>query len=119
MREEGQAEAAVRNVAEAMPGSYECQPFGTDVDVYKAANGKMFLLLHRMGSGSESGLWAQVKVPPEDVAGLLRNASIAPAWHLSKKHWVRLRLDGTQPVGQALACELVEDSWQAVTGPST
>ena len=35
---------------------------------------------------------------------------IFPGWHMNKKHWISLPLDGTLPFGEV--CELVEESWQ-------
>ena len=49
-----------------------------------------------------------VKLDPLLIASLRNEEGYAPAWHMSKEHWLTVRLDGTVPVEQA--CALLEMS---------
>ena len=83
-------------------------PFGRGTSVFKVA-GKMFALsaLHR------TPLEVSVKCEPE-LAVQLRGtyAAIRPGYHLNKRHWNTVTLDGTLP--DELVRDLVEDSYDLV-----
>jgi predicted DNA-binding protein (MmcQ/YjbR family) len=100
------------------PGAVLTNPFGDDVNVYKVgvqaasgaagrhAGGKMFCLISLRGDPGTM----TVKVAPEHVAGLVRgHAAIEPGYHMNKRHWVSVTLDGT--LDDAFLRELVEDSY--------
>ncbi len=101
-----------------LPGSVLTNPFGDDVNVYKVgvqavsgaagrhAGGKMFCLI---SLGEDPGIMT-VKVAPEHTAALVRgHAAIEPGYHMNKRHWVSVRLDGT--LDDTFLRELVEDSY--------
>ncbi|HSN05760.1 MAG TPA: MmcQ/YjbR family DNA-binding protein [Candidatus Angelobacter sp.] len=101
-----------------LPGSVLTNPFGDDVNVYKVGvraasgargrhdGGKMFCLI---SLGDDTGLLT-VKVAPERGAALVRESpAITPGYHMNKRHWVSVRLDGT--IDDAVLRELVEDSY--------
>ncbi len=71
----------------------EDQPFGPDVLVYKI-NGKIFLLI----SLDEDPLQFNVKCDP-DLAVELREeySCVIPGYHMNKKHWNTIIVDGTVP----------------------
>jgi predicted DNA-binding protein (MmcQ/YjbR family) len=101
-----------------LPGATLTHPFGDDVNVYKVglrsgsdaadrhAGGKMFCLI---GLRDDPGV-ITVKVVPDRGAALVReHAAIEPGYHMNKRHWVSVALDGT--VDDDLLRELVEDSY--------
>ena len=75
----------------SMPGSFLDYPFGEEVAVYKAKNGKMFALIQE---GSDP-VQLSLKCDPQ-LAQLLRDKyeSVQPGYHLSKKHWNTIVLSG-------------------------
>jgi predicted DNA-binding protein (MmcQ/YjbR family) len=92
----------------ALPGAQEEFPFGDEVSVCKVG-GKMFALC---------GLDAQplrlsVKCDPE-LAVQLRAAhpAIAPGYHLNKRHWNTITLDGSLP--DQMVADLLDDSYDLV-----
>src|SRR5262245_66022477 len=75
----------------ALPGAVEDFPFGGEVSVFKVA-GKMFALCDLDGDPLQLSL----KCEPE-LAAQLRAAypAIAPGYHLNKRHWNTVTLDGS------------------------
>jgi predicted DNA-binding protein (MmcQ/YjbR family) len=89
----------------SLEGAQETFPFGPDVAVFKASNGKMFALV----PPDARPLAVSVKVEPEE-GELLRAsyAAVEPGYHLNKRHWVTVALGGDAP--DALVRDLVRDS---------
>ena len=89
-------------------GAAEEFPFGPETSVFKVA-GKIFALtaLDRMP------LAVSVKCDP-DIAVALRasHAAVRPGYHLNKRHWNTITLDGSLP--DALVRDLIEDSYDLV-----
>ncbi|MET9545372.1 MmcQ/YjbR family DNA-binding protein [Streptomyces sp. NPDC006627] len=83
-------------------------PFGPDTSVFKVA-GKMFALTALGGRP----LTVNLKCDP-DLAVQLRAAhpEIAPGWHMNKRHWNTVTVDGDLPDRQLR--ELIEDSYDLV-----
>ena len=92
----------------AQRGAAETYPFGPDTAVYKVG-GKMFALLPHSADPPRLSL----KCDPE-WSNLLRNAydSVQPGYHLNKKHWNTIVLDGS--VSDDELSELIEHSHQLV-----
>ena len=92
----------------ARPGAVEDYPFGDDTAVFKVA-GKMFALV---SLGSPPGS-ISLKCDP-DVAVELRGqyAAVIPGYHLSKRHWNTITLDGSVPEDEL--AELIDHSYQLV-----
>ncbi len=92
----------------AWPGSVEEFPFGDEVSVFKVG-GKMFALSHLDGDP----LQLSVKCDPE-LAVQLRAAyqAIVPGYHLNKRHWNTITLDGS--VADPMVCDLLGDSYDLV-----
>jgi len=86
----------------------ECTPFGPDILVYKVG-GKVFAI-----TGVDSfPVFVNLKCDPERSL-LLRDQydGITPAYHMNKKHWNSVALDGRVPA--SLIRELVDHSYHLV-----
>jgi predicted DNA-binding protein (MmcQ/YjbR family) len=86
----------------------EDYPFGDEVAVFKVA-GRMFALVS-LGPAPGS---VSLKCDPglaTDLRG--RYAAVTPAYHLSKRHWNTVTLDGSVPDEEVL--ELVDHSYDLV-----
>ncbi|MFE0135252.1 MmcQ/YjbR family DNA-binding protein [Streptomyces sp. NPDC059037] len=83
-------------------------PFNPDTSVFKVL-GKMFALCHLDGRP----LKVNLKCEP-DMAVQLRAAhpEIVPGWHMNKRHWNTVTVDGELPDQQVR--ELIEDSYDLV-----
>ena len=80
-------------------------PFGLEVKVFKV-KGKMFatLALGKMGKGDGQGnfdWWMNLKCDP-DEASALRDifAAVIPGYHMNKRLWNTIILDGSIPQGE-------------------
>ena len=90
------------------PGSVEDYPFGDEVAVFKVA-GKMFALV-TMGSAPGN---LSLKCDPDLAVGLRRRyAAITAGYHLSKRHWNTVTLDGSVPGDELL--DLIDHSYELV-----
>jgi predicted DNA-binding protein (MmcQ/YjbR family) len=100
--------ADLRRCCLAHTGAVEEFPFGPGTSVFKVA-GKIFALSALDGSPLE----VSVKCEPE-LAVELRGtyAAIRPGYHLNKRHWNTVTLDGSLPA--ELIRDLVEDSYDLV-----
>ncbi len=89
-------------------GASEDFPFGPETSVFKVA-GKMFAL----SALDRTPLEVSVKCEPE-LAVALRDSypAIRPGYHLNKRHWNTLTLDGS--LSGALVRDLIEDSYDLV-----
>jgi predicted DNA-binding protein (MmcQ/YjbR family) len=100
--------AELRRWCLARSGVTEEFPFGDQVSVFKAA-GKMFAL----SSLGSQPLRVSVKCEPE-LADQLRLSypAIRPGYHLNKRHWNTITLDGSLP--DEIVFEMLEDSYDLV-----
>jgi predicted DNA-binding protein (MmcQ/YjbR family) len=94
-------------------GAREEFPFRPELSVFKVA-GKMFAL----SALSEEPLRVSIKCDPE-LGEQLRftHPSIEPGYHLNKRHWLTITIDGSLP--DALVANLIEGSHELVTAPAT
>jgi predicted DNA-binding protein (MmcQ/YjbR family) len=92
----------------ARPGAVEDYPFGDDTAVFKVA-GKMFALSQL----ASTPLSVSLKCEPL-LAEQLREAhqAIAPGYHLNKRHWNTVTLDGSLPL--SMVRDMIEDSYDLV-----
>src|SRR5947209_2370494 len=92
----------------AQSGAIEDFPFGPQHSVFKVG-GKMFAL----SALDRTPLEVSVKCEPE-LAVQLRDsyAAIRPGYHLNKRHWNTITLDGSLP--DQLVRDLIEDSYDLV-----
>ncbi len=90
------------------PGAVEDYPFGDEVAVFKVA-GRMFAMVPLGGvPGSVS-----LKCDPELATSLRgRYDGISPGYHLNKRHWNTVTLDGSVPADEVL--ELIDHSYDLV-----
>jgi predicted DNA-binding protein (MmcQ/YjbR family) len=93
----------------SFPGSEETFPFGFETSVFKVA-GKMFALSRL---GAETPLRVSIKCEPL-LAEQLReaHAAVLPGYHLNKRHWNTVVLDGSLP--DRMVREMIEDSYDLV-----
>jgi predicted DNA-binding protein (MmcQ/YjbR family) len=83
-------------------------PFGEGVSVFKVA-GKMFALSRLKGKP----LRVSLKCEPELAEGLrAAHEAIIPGYHLNKRHWNTVTLDGSLP--EQMVVEMIEDSYDLV-----
>lgn len=90
------------------PGASEDFPFGPEHSVFRVG-GKMFAI----SALDRAPLEVSVKCEPE-LAVDLRNTypAIRPGYHLNKRHWNTITVDGSLP--DPLVRDLVEDSYDLV-----
>jgi predicted DNA-binding protein (MmcQ/YjbR family) len=100
--------AQLRESCLAHPGAVEDFPFGPEHSVFKVA-GKMFAL----SSLERTPLEVSVKCEPEIAVDLRAGyAAIRPGYHLNKRHWNTITLDGSLP--EQLVRDQIEDSYDLV-----
>jgi predicted DNA-binding protein (MmcQ/YjbR family) len=98
----------LRDLCLSFTGAEETFPFGPDVSVFKVG-GKMFALCDL---GAES-LRVSLKCEP-GLAEALReaHAAVIPGYHLNKRHWNTVIIDGSLP--DKTVREMIEDSYDLV-----
>ncbi len=100
--------AELRNHCASLTGAEETFPFGPRTSVFKVA-GKMFALSEL----SADSLRVSLKCEPA-LAEALRetHASVIPGYHLNKRHWNTVILDGSLP--DDTVRDMIEDSYDIV-----
>ncbi|NIH79143.1 MmcQ/YjbR family DNA-binding protein [Amycolatopsis viridis] len=100
--------AALKELCLSFPGAREEFPFDEASSVFKVA-GKMFAL----SALKSRPLRISLKCDP-DLAVQLRHdhEAITPGYHLNKRHWNTVVLDGSVP--DDLVREMIEDSYDLV-----
>ena len=100
--------AELRDYCLSFRGAEETFPFGPETSVFKVA-GKMFAL-SQLGADS---LRVSVKCEPE-LARALREAyaAVIPGYHLNKRHWNTVIIDGSLSDGAINV--MIEDSYDLV-----
>ncbi len=89
-------EAQARKYFLSLNGAWEDYPFGPEVSVFKVRD-KMFATL-----GVDDGIWrVNLKCDP-DEALMLRDLfpAVLPGYHMNKRHWNTVLLDGSIPRGE-------------------
>ena len=87
---------SLRDYCLSKAGAKETLPFGPDTIVYKVGD-KAFLLVGL----DEEDLRFNVKCDPELAIELREQYScVLPGWHMNKKHWNTIVVDGSVPVRQ-------------------
>jgi predicted DNA-binding protein (MmcQ/YjbR family) len=92
----------------AKRGTTEERPFGPEALVYKVM-GKMFALI----AWEASPLTISLKCDP-DEALFMRDlyTAVRPGYHLNKKHWNTVTIDGSIPESEFL--RMIDDSYKLV-----
>jgi predicted DNA-binding protein (MmcQ/YjbR family) len=101
--------ARLRRACIGLAGAEETFPFGPENSVFKVA-GKIFAL-----SPLKSGppLRISLKCEPDLAEGLrAAHEAITPGYHLNKRHWNTVMLDGSLP--ERMVLEMIEDSYDLV-----
>jgi predicted DNA-binding protein (MmcQ/YjbR family) len=100
--------AELRGYCLSLPGAEETFPFGPKTSVFKAG-GRMFAL-SQLGADS---LRVSLKCE-SDLAEALRgaHAAVLPGYHLNKRHWNTVVVDGSLP--EDTIRDMTEDSYDLV-----
>jgi predicted DNA-binding protein (MmcQ/YjbR family) len=97
----------------AKPGAVEDYPFGDDAAVFKVV-GKMFALVS-LGPSPGS---VSLKCDPDVAVGLRgQYPAITAGYHLNKRHWNTVTLDGSVPDEELI--ELIDYSYELVVAGLT
>jgi predicted DNA-binding protein (MmcQ/YjbR family) len=100
--------AGLRRLCLAQTGAVEDFPFGPEHSVFKIG-GKVFAI----SALDRTPLEVSVKCEPGLAVQLrVTYAAIRPGYHLNKRHWNTVTLDGSLP--DQLIRDLVEDSYDLV-----
>jgi predicted DNA-binding protein (MmcQ/YjbR family) len=103
------------------PESFQDFPFGDDIEVFKV-KGKMFatLALGKMGKGDgdSKDWWMNLKCDPQE-AEMLRDIfpSVTPGYHMNKRLWNTIILDGSIPPGEIE--RMIDNSFKLVVSKMT
>ena len=99
---------ALRAHCLSKPGTTEGYPFGPGALVIKVA-GKLFAII----ADEEDPLTVSLKCDPEEAL-MLRSAypAVNPGYHLNKRHWNTVMLDGSVPDRQIR--DWIDDSYDLV-----
>src|SRR5436190_4314547 len=101
---------SLREYCLSKPGAEETMPFGPDTLVFKV-NGKIFLL----DGMDDEPLSFNVKCDPDKAIELREQfACVLPGYHMNKKHWNTIIVDGSVPSKQIK--EWIDDSYSLVKG---
>ncbi len=100
--------AQARQYLLGKPDAYEDFPFGPDVAVMKIGR-KMFATLVERGGAASMNL----KCEPRE-AEILRDifSAVRPGYHMNKRHWNTVTLDGSIPRGEIE--RMVDNSYSLV-----
>jgi predicted DNA-binding protein (MmcQ/YjbR family) len=100
---------SLRDYCIAKDGVAESFPFGEDTLVFKAA-GKIFALVNLDGD-----LSINLKCDPEFALELReRYPSVTPGYHMNKKHWNTVSIDGSVPDKDVFSW--IDHSYELITG---
>jgi predicted DNA-binding protein (MmcQ/YjbR family) len=106
----GRAFKAWRAYLMAKPGASERHPFDPSLPVY-FVKAKMFAIY----SGEPGGGSMNLKCWPDWSLELrAQHPAIVPGYHMNKKHWNTLTLDGSLP--RSLVKKLIDHSYDLVSG---
>ncbi len=104
------------------PFSSEEYPFGPEVSVFKV-QGKMFatLALGKMGKGDGQGnfdWWMNLKCDPDEAVALRDIfAAVIPGYHMNKRLWNTVILNGSIPKGEIE--RMIDNSFDLVVAKMT
>jgi predicted DNA-binding protein (MmcQ/YjbR family) len=101
--------SALQTYCLAKPGAIADFPFGSEVSVFKVA-GKMFAL----SVLDAKPLDVSLKCDPDEAQALRQQYPVAvrPGYHLNKRHWNTVVVDGSIPRGDLEA--MIDDSYDLV-----
>jgi predicted DNA-binding protein (MmcQ/YjbR family) len=112
----------VENYLLSKPESSLYYPFGDDCKVFRVKS-KMFatLAIGKMGKGDDQGnvdWWLNLKCDPEEAV-MLRDIfpAVIPGYHMNKKLWNTIILDGSIPQGEIE--RMIDNSYMLVVSKMT
>ncbi len=97
----------------SLPGAIEDYPFGEDVAVFKVG-GRIFALVPLGADPATMSLKCDPALALELRA---RHPAIRPGYHLNKRHWNTIALDGSVDADELR--ELIDHSYQLVVAGLT
>lgn len=98
----------VLDLCSSLPTAVEDYPFGDSAAVFKVA-GRMFALVALAGNPGSVNLKCDPALALELRA---RYAAVRPGYHMNKRHWNTVDLDGSIPDGEVQ--EMIEHSYELV-----
>jgi len=98
----------LRELCLGFTGAEETYPFGPLTTVFKV-RGKIFAIAHLDGDPQSISLKCEPALAEQLRAD---HTAITPGYHLNKRHWNTVRMDGSLPA--QLVRDLVEDSYDLV-----
>jgi predicted DNA-binding protein (MmcQ/YjbR family) len=99
---------ALRDLCLSFRGSDETFPFGFETSVFKVA-GKIFALSRLDGDPLSVSLKCEPLLAEQLRAA---HAAITSGYHLNKRHWNTITLDGSLP--DRMIADMIEDSYDLV-----
>lgn len=99
---------AARDPARAGPFTEHCWPFGPQYDVFKVG-GKIFMLFTEHHCRPVVNLKSD---PQKSLVNQQIYPSIAPGYHMNKKHWISVYAG--EDITVSLLNDLINDSWNLV-----
>lgn len=105
---------SARDYLLAKPSTIEDFPFGVDVAVFKVCDKMFALLATHTNDRNVIEERINLKCDPEQ-AYMLRDvfSAVIPGYHMNKKHWNTVILDGSIPVGEIE--RMIDHSYALVT----
>lgn len=99
--------AAAFEVCSGLTDATRTYPFGEGTAVFKIA-GKVFAIAREEGVEALT-----LKCEPDFAAALIvQHEAIAVGYHMNKRHWITITLDGSLPAD--LIADLIEGSYELV-----
>ena len=121
MEKISQAQDVISHIEETYPSFAEYLFESTDTAVFRKGTKKKWfaVVMHisRKTLGTESDEKIDVlnvKLNPDDIALLIDQKGYFPAYHMNKKHWCTIVLDGTLDIDEI--CYRIEQSYYLVKG---
>ncbi len=85
----------LRELCLSLPQAIETFPFGEETSVFKASGNDKLFAISALGT---EPLSITLKCDPEESLALQQEfPQITPGYHMNKKHWISVVLDGTLP----------------------
>lgn len=98
----------IETVLLGKPGAWLDYPFGKEAAVFKVGS-KMFALV----AWDDDPLWLNLKCDSDDALVLREMfAAVKPGYHMNKRHWNTVMLDGTIP--EPMLLDMIEASYKLV-----
>ena len=97
-----------KRLALELPFTEHCWPFGPEYDVFKVG-GKIFMLVTELRGRPLINLKSD---PQKSLLNQQIYPSIEPGYHMNKKHWNTIMVDGRLSAKQLM--EMIDDSYTLV-----